>query len=267
MLKKAQMFYLKQGCKIQKLTKKLHYAVEDLEFRDHTFEGGTGLKVMMGGVKNGKALICLDIDCKNNLEKLLGIIDTLKDSFGFIKNTFVENTKSYGLHIFFKVNEELIKKTSKIIFEGFLHNEDVNIEVFMNAPITVAPTKTSKGNYVVIGRKKPLILEDETFHELMRYLRDNSINTVIQNGGQGKKVEIDDKEIMRAVEILEYNGIKCRRKGKNVVVWDKGDTSSNGDWIINRHLKMWNFKTYERIGVIEWIKKQNGEYKSPPIKF
>ena len=277
-MEKAFRVFRSYGQPMQELNDHIHYAVKRLDFGiEKLSEDATGLKVMMGG-EGQEQVICFDVDMKADKDKGLEVVKQLVKDFPIFKETRSERTKSGGYHFFLLVPFEKYRKISKVIFNrpyGELAEDGVKpteIEVFFNAPITVAPTKTKDGDYVLNPKTDAVKrVTEEELQAIMRRLKDTSYDTKIINvGGVNKQrgeIDVNDRNSRECIEIFEKNNIRYRVGKKFIQVWSNDDTSANGDYIVNENKMLWNLKDYTRISVKDFIKRENGKYIEREINF
>ena len=280
MLSRTLNIYRYYGQACQELTGNRYFAVSNLDYTVESLTSeATGLKVMMGAPEGRSiGMVCLDIDMKDDKAKGLEVVKQLTTEFPFLKTTRNERTKGGGFHFFLNVESDNYKGFSKLIFTRPFGEEmevgvkPTEIEVFLNAPITVAPTITDTGSYVLNpNTDKVTELPLGSFQKLLHRLQEVSQETTIVKAGGGSKqrgeVDIDDNNVKECVELFSKNGIKYSIGAKSVQVWSHGDTSSNSDYILNDRKMLWNLKTYNRISVKDFIIEQTGGYIERKVEF
>lgn len=234
------------------------------------YENVTGLKIRLGDdLGNDKALYCFDIDCKGQEKKGEILLSYFLNKYPYLKDTYIEKTKSNGYHIFIFSSYKTYKETGKIIFiepyfkdiETNLLSKKLEIEFFCDYGVTIAPTKTYKGNYKALNKNGIQTIKLEDLQKLLKDLRDNSKEcNILQKGNSSSNdFSVTDQEVLECVKLLELNNIRYKVKNKKVHVWANNDISKNGDYILNNYKILWNFKTNERIKVAKFIIRENGK--------
>ena len=234
------------------------------------YENVTGLKIKLGDdLGNDKALYCFDIDCKEQEKEGEILLSYFLNKYPYLKDTYIEKTKSNGYHIFIFSSYKTYKETGKIVFiEPYFKNIETNpllkkleIEFFCDYGVTIAPTKTYKGNYKALNENEIKTIELEDLQKLLKDLRDNSKEcNILQKGNSSSNdFSVTDQEALECVNLLELNNIRYKVKNKKVLVWANDDTSKNGDYLLNNYKILWNFKTNERIKVAKFIIRENGK--------
>ncbi|MEI6856246.1 hypothetical protein [Psychrilyobacter sp.] len=194
-----------------------------------------------------------------------------------MQNTYIEKTKSNGYHIFIFSSYKTYEKIGKIIFnEPYFEVIETNpfakkleIEFFCDYGVTIAPTKTYKGNYTALNKNNIETIELKELQEILKDLKDNSKEfNILQKGNTtaNNDFSITDQESLECIELLELNNIRYKVKNKKLLLWANDDTSKNGDYILNSYKILWNFKTNERIKVAKFIIREKGKLIEKKIR-
>jgi len=254
--------------------------IESIKTSHSSYEGATGLKIQLGEVKKGLNLYCIDIDCKGIPEEGEEAFNFLLEQFPQLRNTYIEKTKSQGYHIFFYSNLE--DSASKLVFSYPFNievppGEKLEVEVFLKGLVTMAPSVTYEGVYTTLNDKRIEFFTIEKVQKIFKFLRDNSrdhniISGSIAKGGPGeyRGEEVTGETLNLLTSILELNGLKYDFKGNKIRVWGYGDSTKNGDFIINPingSFYLWNVKDqYSRKPTLREYIEQHQEYVSSPLE-
>jgi hypothetical protein len=228
--------------------------IESIKASHNRYEEATGLKVQLGEVKEGINFYCIDIDCKGIPEEGKAAFDNLIRQFPQLGNTYIEKTKSQGYHIFFYT--DLKNTASKIVFSYPFGIEvkpggKLEIEVFLKDLVTIAPTKTIKGNYTALNDNRISFFRAEEVQNFFKFLKENSVNYEIVQGSKNsgdpreyRGEEVTGEALNLLTSILELNGLSYDFKGNKIRVYGYND-GKNPDYRINYfndNFYLWNVK-------------------------
>lgn len=267
---------------------------KSIQIKHETYLGVTGLKARLGELKEGLYLYCMDIDCKGIPKQGEELLQVLLDKFPLLKGCFIETTKSGGYHIFFTTNLT-DEKASKIIFntpypnlvevppiaqlKGKKINPKLEVELFLDGLVTIAPTISREGNYTPINTNPMcnyIPLGD--LQNILKDLMENSQDTQVLNKGNQKNGDegglytggdLTEERLVYLLQVLDLNGLRYKIRGSKVNVYAFND-GKNPDYIVNpsaNNFYLWNKKdqSAKKHTIKEYVESTGRAYKEPKI--
>jgi len=167
--------FVKNKIKMQPLRdySEINYSNDKFEYSIREKNRVTGLRVM-----TNRRFKILDLDCKNNPKEGREIMKHLFKHFSWIRETWIEVTKSRGYHVLFIVEEETEKNSiGKTVYDlsGWIYGpfNKIEIELFEGLPVTVALSQFEDGRITYKCNDKPIkTISIEDYYNLKELLED-----------------------------------------------------------------------------------------------